>query len=199
MPLRVLLSPVIEQRTKSRDADGHVSQALAPRPPEGVADDHRHLFSGLFGDRIAQPAGGGVGVFGQQRDPAFRDIRGVHAGIGADQAVVRLDHNHAGVHADNPAALAQHHLDLARVFPELFRYGAGVGGGRDMFELHNPPLRLGDNLLRHNQHITVGDGQVMFDQFLTQQLRQRRAGGNFRQAGDGPNQEPLGRRIHLFH
>src|ERR671916_387641 len=46
--------------------------------------------------------------------PAAR-VRAVDAGVGADEAVVRLGDQHAPVHAHDAPRLVQHHLDVAGV------------------------------------------------------------------------------------
>ena len=88
-------------------------QALPPRPPEGVGDDHRDLDAELVARGVAQCARRGVGVDRQQRDQALAaDVRGVDAGVGADEAVVRLGDEHARTLADDAGRLPEHSLDL---------------------------------------------------------------------------------------
>jgi hypothetical protein len=79
-------------------ADGDVDQPLAPRPAEGVGDDHvtspptsvRRLSRIPRAERSESSAAGDhVGV----------DVGLIDAGVGAHPAVARLGHQHAAVHA----------------------------------------------------------------------------------------------------
>ena len=70
--------------------------------------------------RCSQRFRRGVRVDRQQRDRAqLLDVRGVDAGVRADEAVLRLADHHAVVHAHDARALAQHDLDDARVLLPL--------------------------------------------------------------------------------
>ena len=59
----------------------------------------------------------GVRVEREQHDvvAAPADVRGVDAGVGADEAVARLRDEHAALHADDAHGLAQDDLDGAGV------------------------------------------------------------------------------------
>jgi hypothetical protein len=80
---------------------------VAPGPPERVRDHHGHLDTGVFGERITEPRRGGIRIYGQQTDVIVaRNVRGVHARVGADETVVGLRDNDAAVHAYDAAALS---------------------------------------------------------------------------------------------
>src|SRR5438067_388477 len=89
-PGRIALAEIAAQRCKAGDPDGDVDEALAPGPAERVGHDHVHLGPRLGAHGVAERAGRAIGVLGQQRDRVGVDVRLVHAGVGADPAVMRL-------------------------------------------------------------------------------------------------------------
>lgn len=184
------LPAVVNGRLETGDADGDVGEALAPGAAKGVGDEHGHVGAGASGDLLAQAARGGVRVARQQRRPAGGDVRRIDPGVGADEAVMRLDDNQsrcrrAGIHADNAAALLQDDFHQPRVFVERKRQRAREGGGFDAGELDEAAFRLGYDFLRNDEHIAVGEGHSAVGSGLAQQLRQRRARVQFREAGEG--------------
>ena len=61
-----------------------------------------------------------LGVSGERHvvSEPHLDVRSIHAGVRADEAVVRLADHDAVLHADNALRLAEHDFDLARVLLE---------------------------------------------------------------------------------
>ena len=71
---------------------------------------------GQLAQPVAQPARGGVRIDGSRTSvPVARRVRRVDAGRGADEAVPRLGDHERRPGADDLAALAEDHLDVARV------------------------------------------------------------------------------------
>ena len=69
--------------------------------------------------------------------------------------MLRLDDQHAAVHPHDAARLAQHDLDLPRVLPPASRVLPRHLRRLDRPQLHQPALRLRDDLLRDDQHVAV--------------------------------------------
>src|SRR5919108_5999279 len=112
---RIALAEIAAQRREAGHADGDVDEALAPGPAEGVGDDHVHLHARLRAHRVAEPARGAIGIGRQQGHHVGVHVGLVHPGVRAHPAVVRLGHQHAAVHAHDPAGLAQDDLDEPRI------------------------------------------------------------------------------------
>ena len=91
-------------------------------------------------ERLAQPCGRRVRVHGQEADYFVSgDVRGVHAGVCADEAVMGLGDDQAAVHTDYAAALAQDDLDLARVFAVAGGEGLGESRRLDRAQVQDGP------------------------------------------------------------
>ena len=99
-------APKVEDRADARTAEGDVGETATPRPAERVGHDDRDVDAGARPDAVAQAAGRSIGVVGKEHDPAVLDVRPVDAGVGADEAVLRLAD-------DELAAPAQHSHRLA--------------------------------------------------------------------------------------
>src|SRR6266850_2356053 len=152
----ILLAQIAEDGREARHADGDVDEALAPRPPERVGDDHVHLGARARAHGVAKRARRAVGVHRQQRHHVGVHVRLIDAGVGAYPAVVRLGHQHAAVHADDAARLAQDHLDQARIAPETGGERRRHLGRRDVRQPQQAALRLGDDLLAQHHHVAGG-------------------------------------------
>ena len=140
-------APVVDDRPDARAADGDVGESPAPRPAEGVADDHRHLDARPGPQAIADAASRPVAVFGQQRGVAPLDVRQVDAGVGADEAVLGLRHHQVAPAAQHPHRLAFHQrLVRQRV----------VGIDRDQHV-----LGLRHDLLGHDDHVAIEQAAVV--------------------------------------
>ena len=63
-------APEIDHGGHPGAADGHVGDALAPGPAEGVGDDDPDLDAGVGPQPVADAAGRAVGVLGQEGGPA---------------------------------------------------------------------------------------------------------------------------------
>ena len=74
-------------------------------------------------------------------------------GRGADEAVTRLRDHERRADADEPGALAQDRLDVARI--PVHRELARPRGRLELVEPHDAPLRLGDDLLRDDDDVGV--------------------------------------------
>src|SRR5215212_1689624 len=152
--VRVFQSPVVRDGVHAGDADGDVRYAVPPGPSERVRDHHGHLDAGIFGERVPKLRRGGVRVHREQADGVVSgDVRGVYASVGADEAVVGLRDDDAAVHAYDAAALAQHHLDLARVLPVAPRVALRERGRLDRAKVDQAALGLTDDLVRHDEHV----------------------------------------------
>ena len=154
-----LAAQVLERRDPAH-ADRDVDDAPAPRPPEAVRDDHRDVGA----EPLAQPASDGVrrgvGVLRQQRHDVARsrsDVGGIDAAVGADEAVRGHGDDDATVHADDAPRLLEHHLHLARIAvparPEL----DGLGARDDRAQVDDRALRLGDDLLGHDEDVVCAE------------------------------------------
>ncbi len=184
------LPAVVNDWLETGDADGDVGEALAPGTAKGVGDEHGHVGAGAVGDLLAQAARGGVGIAGQQRHPAGGDVRRIDAGVGADEAMMRLDDNQsrcrrARIHADDAAALLQDDFNQPGVFLERESERARESGGFDGGELDEAVFSLGDDFLRNDEHVAVGEGHSAVGSGLAQQLREWCARGQFREAAEG--------------
>jgi len=98
----------------------------------------------------------GVGIGRQERHDvtgAGSDVAGVDPAVGTNETVRRLRDEDAMLHAHDAACLTQDHLELTGVaIPaagELDRLHAGLDGR----EIHDRVLGLGDDLLRHHEHV----------------------------------------------
>src|SRR5438067_11868589 len=160
-PGRIALAEIAAQRCKAGDPDGDVDEALAPGPAERVGHDHVHLGPRLGAHGVAERAGRAIGVLGQQRDRVGVGVRLVHAGVGADPAVMRLGHQHTAIHSHDAARLAEDHLDQPRIAAELSGERRCHRGRRDLGESQQSPLRLGDDLLADDQHVTGRDRRAL--------------------------------------
>src|SRR5436309_816487 len=124
-PRRIALAEIALERREAGHADGDVGEALAPWPAKGVGDDDADVAAGGRGESLAQRARRAVGVLGQERDAVGVDVGLVHPRIRAHPAVMRLGHEHAAIHADHAARLAQDPLDQPRVPAEPGGHGDG--------------------------------------------------------------------------
>ena len=103
----------------------------------------------------AEPSGSTGNSSTRSRAVLRRDVRVVDAGIGHHETEAMLDDQQTRAMADHPLRFGQHHLDKARVLVDL--------GGECDRALRRPhgrdiditSLGLGDDLLRHDQHIAV--------------------------------------------
>src|SRR5215213_8057249 len=127
---------------------------MPPGPPERVRDHHGHLDAGACGERLPESRRGGIRVYGKQAHGIVTwDVRGVYAGVGADETVVGLRDDDATVHAYDAAALAQHSLDLARVLPVAGRVILRERGRLDCAEVEEATFGLADDLVCNDEHV----------------------------------------------
>lgn len=112
-----------------------------------------------FFQGLAELCGTPVRVHGQETDRVSAgDVGGVHAGVGADEAVAGLGDDDAAVHAHDAAALAEDNLDLARVLPPPGRVLFSKRGGLDGPKIHEAPFGLAHDLVRHHEHVPGPQG-----------------------------------------
>ena len=98
------------------------------------------------------------GSRGQQRHDRARtgpDVRGIDAAVRADEPVRRLGDEHAVLHPDDAARLAQDDLDLARVAVEALGELDRLGPGLDAGQVDDRALGLRDDLLGDDEHVVV--------------------------------------------
>ena len=91
-----------------------------------------------------------------------RDVRGIDAAVGADEAVARARDDHAALHAHDGRRLAQHDLDLARIAVPALGEGDRLRARRDRAQVDDRALGLGDDLLGHDEHVAAGRCQLRF-------------------------------------
>jgi hypothetical protein len=65
----------------------------------------------------------------------------------------RFGDNNAAIHPHDSHRLAQHHLDLARIFGVAFRPVTGKRRRLDRPQIHQPALGLAHDLVGDNQNI----------------------------------------------
>ncbi len=134
-------APEVDHRGDARAADGHVDDALAPGPAEGVGDHDRHLAPRDGAQAVADATGRAIRVLGEQGRPPVLDVGQVDAGIGADEPVACLgDHEVAAAPQD------AHGLRLDDAEP----VGGVVG-----IDPHHATLGLGDDLLGDDDHVAM--------------------------------------------
>ena len=133
---------------------------LPPWPSEGVGDDDGDLFACGIGDLRLQPARGCIGGGGEQREPAFGDVGGIHSGVGAGEAMMGLGHDRSRVHAHDALALPQDHFQMPGVLVHRRGQRKRKSGRLNAAQLHHPALGLGNNLLRQYQHVTIVKAQT---------------------------------------
>ena len=85
------------------------------------------------------------------------DIRGVDPAVGTDEAVLGLGDDHAALHPDDAAGLAQDDLDLARVAVPARSERDGLRTGLDRVKVDDRALGLRDDLLGDDEDV-VGRG-----------------------------------------
>src|SRR5262249_2232013 len=119
-PMVVGLAAIIGERGHSSDANGDVGDAAAPGTPKRVRDHHTYIHASPLGKCVAESRSRGIRIAWQETDclPAG-DVGGINPSVGADESMVCLRDDEAASHADNAHALAQHHLDIARVLAPL--------------------------------------------------------------------------------
>ena len=89
-----------------------------------------------------------IGILGQQADRVvLGHVGAVDAGVGADEAVVRLCDQDAALGPQHLAALLEDQLDQRRLLAEDSGELARFGAGDDRGEPAQSALRLGDDLL----------------------------------------------------
>src|SRR5215210_4603436 len=186
--VRVSLSPVVGDGVHAGDADGDVRYAVPPGPPERVGDHHGHLGVCFFGERATETRRGGVRIYRKQ---AYRvvdgDVRGVYAGVGADETVVGLRVNDAAVHAYDAATLSEHDFDLARVLPVARRVTLRERRRLDRTQVDQTALCLADDLVRHDEHVA---GAQVPCQSVRDHTGQVIAGTHFGEAFDPQHLDP---------
>ena len=138
------------------DADRDVALADAPGAPERVGDHHARGDAGQLVEAVANAPRAGVGVDRQRDDGVFTgDVRGVDAGVGADEAVVGLADQHAADGADQPPRLVEDDLDLPRILVVLGGQMIGQLARGDVGEPDRPALGLRHHLVGDHDDVAV--------------------------------------------
>ena len=138
-PMATPVTPLRHARPKLSlidDAD------VGRRPPREVFPD---------------PARGGVGILRQEQRRFIlrRHVGLVYARARHHETEPVLDDQHARLHAQHLARLAQDQLDQARIPVAPPRKLLRARRGHDIGEPHAAPFGLGDDLLRDHQHVAV--------------------------------------------
>ena len=132
-------------------------------------------------------AGGCVGVHRQQHDvvmAAIADVGGVHAGVGADETVARFGDQHAVLHADDTHSLPQDDLHGTRVLLPCLGEFQRARRGFDGTEVHDPALRLRDDLLRDDEHVVIRQRRTLRLSSGSDETTEVIPGGDLRQSFD---------------
>ncbi len=149
----------VDESGQARGAEGDADRPLSPRPAKAVADDDADMCAENAGQMLPQLARRAVGVSREQQDalhPVARGyVRVIDAGVGHHKAEPVLDDQQALAIAYDPFGFAQHDLDKARI---LVKFGGECD--RPFRRLHRrhidiPALGLGDDFLRHDQHVAL--------------------------------------------
>ena len=112
---------------------------------------------------------------------SLRCVGDVHAGVGAHETVPRLGDNHTALHTHDAARFAQHKLDHARVFLIFGRPLLGALRGLDGIEADDLAFRLGHNLLRDDEKISLGDAEILLLHCLRNETQEIVAWSDLRQ------------------
>src|SRR5919202_6677970 len=161
MAVEIQRATIVGQRVHTGDPYGNVGDTLPQRPPERVGDDDRKVCSYLRNQGVAQLSCGGVRVYGEETDRiAAGDVRGVDTGVRADEAVVCLRDDDAALHPHDATALAEDDLDVAWVLVVPIGEAFGKGRRLDGVEVHETPLGLAHNLMRHCHDVTCPEQTV---------------------------------------
>ena len=118
---------------------------------------------------LAQRARGTVGVT-RQHDHGVRgrSIRGIDAGVGADEAVMGDADQHAASGADQLARLVEDDLDVSRVLAVLAGELPRPLPRRHVGERSDAPFGLGERLVCDYQHVTGPELELAVGPFHNQ-------------------------------
>src|SRR3954471_7272245 len=142
-------APVLE-RPQAGDPDRDLGLAVAPRPAERVGDHD----GGARGQRGPERAGARVGVAGEEDERVGRRrVRGVDAGVRADEAVARAGDDDAAFGADDVAGLVEHDLDVAGTLVEPLREHLRARRRSYVGERDDRALGLRDDLVGHDENV----------------------------------------------
>lgn len=169
LPVRITLTPIIDQRSHSRDTQRDVDQALPPRAPKCIGNNDGQMYAKYPHELLLKRARGTIRILWQQRGSFPWNVRNVHAGIGADEAMARLGNNHGALHPHDAARFPQHKLDDPRILLVFSGPPLRSRGRFDRVETHDSSFRLGHNLLCHYEHISLVENETLpFDGFSKQ-------------------------------
>ena len=133
VPHGVAFALEIAERDDPGDTERDVRRSAPPGAAERVRDDHADIDAGQLANAVAQALGRSVRI-DRKQDERVRPlgIRGVDTGGRADESVLRLRDHERRARADDLSALAQDHLDSARILigSELARSGDGSTSAR---------------------------------------------------------------------
>src|SRR5581483_11352610 len=87
--------------------------------------------------------------------------REIDTRVGADKAVMRLDDQRVAAGAHDAPALAQNDFHQPRVFAELAAELDGARRRLDIGEADDPPLGLGDYLVRDDENVAARERDVL--------------------------------------
>ncbi len=158
--VRVLCAAQVVEGQQPGHADRDIGDAPAPRPAERIGHDDRDVDAEPGADCGPDAAGGGIGVAWQERDERARtgpDVRGVHASVGAHEAMGGLGDEDAVRHPDDPSRLAQDDLHLAWVTVELRGEVQGLLARVNAGQVDDRALRLGDDLLGDDEDVVEAE------------------------------------------
>ncbi len=161
----------VDERRETGAADRHVHHPATPRATEGVGDDDGHVHAEPRRERRADPLRRAVGVLRQQGQEPGLDVGGVDAGVRAHEAVLRLGDHDVVAPRHDASGLA---LDPRRAPVPLLG--------------HDASLRLGDDLLRHDDDVAVADSGGR--ERAGEHRREIVAGPDLRDALDGQDLDP---------
>src|SRR4051794_5159121 len=124
MAIGVLYSTQIDEGRDARDSDGCVDEAFTPGAAEGVRNDN------AAPESPRKLACGAVRVFWQKRYGVdFFNIGLVHAGVGADKAVMSFADQHLASHPYDSLRFAENDFHESCIFRHSLRNRFAVWGG----------------------------------------------------------------------
>ncbi len=113
-----------------------------------------------------------VRIFGKENGCALLRVGNIDSGIGADKTVDGFSDDDAALHFDDALGFAEHELDDTRIFCPFPRPVACVFRWFDGIQTNDSAFRLGDNLLRDDENIAVGDLDVAVVHEIHHEMRE---------------------------
>ena len=117
------------------------------------------------------------------------EVRLIDPRVCHDEAEIVLDHDHSRHCPQYLGRFAEHEFDQARILVDHRGQPSGLGARFDGGEIDRPALGLGDDFLRDDEDIPVGQVHLCALQSVADQSGQIVAGADLGQVGDGVETE----------